>query len=71
MKHWRNHETIGCPLTAVALGTTSMTTLHAADVSYSEWKGSETVSNTDELVQRLNTLIDTAERQRAADPRFL
>lgn len=56
---------------AVALSTTSMTALHAADVRYSEWKGSQTISNTDELVQRLNTLIDTAARQRAADPRFL
>ncbi len=58
-------------LTAIALGTTSITTLHAADVRYSEWKGSQTVASTEELIQRLNTLIDTAERQRAADPRFL
>lgn len=62
---------IAIPLTAAVLAATLMTSVHAADVSYSEWKGSETVATTDELVERLNTLIDTAERQRAADPLFL
>ena len=45
--------------------------LNAADTRYSEWTGSRTVADVDGLVERLNKLIDNAERQHAADPRFL
>jgi hypothetical protein len=58
-------------IAAVALSASAASALKAADTRYSEWSGPRTISNTDQLVERLNKLIDSAERQRAADPRFL
>lgn len=62
---------IAAIIAALALTTSSMSALNAADTRYSEWSGSQTVANVDQLVDRLNKLIENAERQRAADPRFL
>ncbi|MGD9537645.1 MAG: hypothetical protein AB7P52_08370 [Alphaproteobacteria bacterium] len=62
-------------LTAIALGTSSLTAVQAADTSYSEWKGGKQSSassqSADELVKKLNGMIDEAQRAKAADPKFL
>ena len=62
---------IAAVIAALAITAASATALNAADTRYSEWTGSQTVANVDQLVDRLSKLIDNAERQRAADPRFL
>jgi hypothetical protein len=64
-------KTVAALITAIALSTTSITALSAAETRYSEWSGAQTVASSDQLVERLNRLIDNAEKQRAADPRFL
>lgn len=64
-------KTIATLIAAIALSTTSVAALNAAETSYSEWSGSQTVASADQLVERLNRLIGNAEKQRAADPRFL
>ena len=67
-------------LMAIALGTTSLTTTHAADTSYSEWPGAkqgnkaskgDAIESADELVETLKGMINEAQRANAADPKFL
>lgn len=67
-------------LTAIALGTSSLTAVQAADTSYSEWPGAkagnktskdDTIDSADELVEALKGMINEAQRAKAADPKFL